>query len=213
MADQFLNRKSTKEDSLDPMTQMMKAEFQKVRGEEDLFAFILNNRAKMGSGHNTAYAYFIKMLSMLSGECLDDEEKYSMEYIAENYLQLNVPVDKKTSGYSNVQKIVKKYWPGARNIKTMKSRSEDVNRKSLLLLYIVTGGAIDDEYTEMDEEYLEAEQYLEMHCKRMNQMLRECGMNRMDPRNMFDYLVLYCLRPEEDIFMSERMEELMKELF
>ena len=69
---------------------------------------------KMGDGHNTAYSYFMKMISILAG---DDEEKYSLEYIADNYLRLNVPVDKKTSAYSNAQKIVKKYWPGARNIK------------------------------------------------------------------------------------------------
>ena len=213
MADQFLNRKTEKEDCNDPVTQMMKAEFQKIRGEEDLFAFIMNHMMQMGNSHNTAYGYFMKMLSVLTGEAMEEEEKYSMEYVADNYLRLNVPVDKKTSGYSNVQKIVKKYWPGARNIKAMKSRSEDVNRKTLLLFYIVTGGAIDDEYTELDEEYLETAEYLEMHCKRMNQMLKNSGMSRIDPRNMFDYLVLYCLRPEDDVFMSERMEELMKELF
>lgn len=213
MAEQFLNRNHKKERNSNPMTQMMKAEFQKVKAEEDLFAFIMNHRMQMGDGHNTAYSYFVKMLDVLTGEALGEEEKYSMEYIAENYLRLNVPVDKKTSGYTNVQKIVKKYWPGPRNIKAMKSRSEDVNRKTLLLLYIVTGGAIDDEYTELDEEYLDTEQYLEMHCKKMNQMLRNSGMSRIDPRNMFDYLVLYCLRPEEELFMSERMELLMQELF
>lgn len=212
MAEQFLNRNSKKEQNNNPMTQMMKAEFQKVRGEEDLFAFIMNNRMQMGDGHNTAYAYFTKMISILAGEN-EDEEKYSLEYIAENYLRLNVPVDKKTSGYSNAQKIVKKYWPGARNIKAMKSRSEDVNRKTLLLLYIVTGGMWDDAYSELDEDYLDTAEFLEMHCKRMNKMMRECGMGRIDPRNMFDYLVLYCLRPEDDLFMSERMEDLMSELF
>lgn len=213
MAEEFLNRKKGNESYNDPATQMIKAEFQKVRGEEDLFAFMLNHRTQMGQSHNTAYAYFNKMLALLSGEVLEEEEKYSMEYIAENYLRLNVPLDKKTSGYSNVQKIVKKYWPGARSIKAMKSRSEDVNRKTLLLLYIVTGGVWDEEYDEADEEYLKPEEYLERHCKRMNQMLRECGMSRIDPRNMFDYLLLYCLRPEEERFMSERMTELMKEIF
>lgn len=213
MAEQFVSRKNKKEDYNDPVTQMMKEEFQKIRGEEDLFAFIMNHRMQMGNSHNTAYSYFEKMLSVLSGEAMEEEEKYSMEYIAENYLRLNVPVDKKTAGYSNAQKVIKKYWPGARNIKAMKSRSEDVNRKTLLLLYIVTGGIIDDEYTELDEEYLDTVEFLEMHCRKMNQMLRDCGMSRMDPRNMFDYLVLYCLRPEEKIFMSERMGALMEELF
>ena len=135
------------------------------------------------------------------------------KYIAENYLRLNVPVDKKTSGYSNAQKIVKKYWPGARAVKSMKSRSEEVNRKTLLLLYIVTGGMADEEYDESDETYARSEEFLEFHCKKMNHMLRECGMSRIDPRNVFDYLVLYCLRPEEDLFMSDRMALLMTEIF
>ena len=47
----------------------------------------------------------------------------------------------------------------------------------------------------------------------MNRMLRDCGMSRIDPRNVFDYLVLYCLRPEEDLFMSDRMSMLMSEIF
>ena len=136
-----------------------------------------------------------------------------MEEVVETFLRLNVPLDKKTAGYSNVQKIIKKYWPGARSIKAMKSRSEDVNRKTLLLLYIANSGALDDKYAEVDEDYLDAEAFLELHCKRMNKMLYESGMSRIDPRNMFDYLVLYCLRPEDEIFMSDRMQSLMEELF
>lgn len=213
MAEQFVDRSRMREDCREPLTHIMKEAFQKVRGEEDFFAFLMNHRMQMGGSHNTAYSYFSKMLSILSGEWLEDERKRSMEYIAENYLRMHVPLDKKISGYSNVQKIVKKYWPGARSIKAMKSRSEDVNRKTLLLLYIVTGGMFDETYTELDEEYLDAAEFLEMHCKRMNQMLRDCGMSRIDPRNIFDCLILYCLRPEDEMFMSDRMQSLIKELF
>lgn len=213
MCQQMSKEKSGEKENQEPMTQVMKLGFQNIRAEEDLFSFILNNKMRMGNSHNTAYAYFIKMLSLLSGEELEGEEKYSMEDIADTYLRLNVPLDKKTSGYSNVQKIVKKYWPGARAVKSMKSRSEEVNRKTLLLLYIVTGGMADEEYDESDEIYISSEEFLEFHCKKMNRMLRECGMSRIDPRNVFDYLVLYCLRPEEDIFMSDRMALLMTEVF
>jgi len=213
MSEQMSKNKSEEKESGDPMTQVMKLGFQKISAEEDMFSFILNNKMRMGNSHNTAYVYFIKMLSLLSGEELEGEEKYSMEDIADTYLRLNVPLDKKTSGYSNVQKIVKKYWPGARAVKSMKSRSEEVNRKTLLLLYIVTGGMADDEYDESDEAYASSEEFLEFHCKKMNHMIRDCGMSRIDPRNVFDYLVLYCLRPEEDLFMSDRMAMLMSEIF
>lgn len=210
---QMSKEKSGEKESREAVTQVMKLGFQKISAEEDLFSFILNNKMRMGNSHNTAYAYFTKMLSLLSGEELEGEEKYSMEDIADTYLRLNVPVDKKTSGYSNVQKIVKKYWPGVRAVKSMKCRSEEVNRKTLLLLYIVTGGMADEEYDEADETYISSEEFLEFHCKKMNQMLRDCGMSRIDPRNVFDYLVLYCLRPEEDLFMSDRMAMLMTEVF
>lgn len=213
MSEQMTKNKSEEKESGEPMTQVMKLGFQKISAEEDLFSFILNNKMRMGNSHNTAYAYFTKMLKLLSGEGLEGEEKYSMEDIADIYLRLNVPLDKKTSGYSNVQKIVKKYWPGARAIKSMKSRSDEVNRKTLLLLYIVTGGILNEAYEESDESYITSEEFLEFHCKKMNRMLRECGMSRIDPRNVFDYLVLYCLRPEDDLFMSDRMALLMTEIF
>lgn len=95
----------------------------------------------------------------------------------------------------------------------MKSRSEEVGRKTLLLLYLVTGGSWDKEYDELDESYIQPEEFLQTHCRRMNRMLRECGMRRIDPRYVFDYLLLYCLRPEDEMFMSERMSALAEEIF
>ena len=95
----------------------------------------------------------------------------------------------------------------------MKSRSEDVGRKTLLLMYLVTGGVWDQEYDELDESYIQPEEFLVTHCHRMNRMLMQCGMRRIDPRSAFDYLLLYCLRPEEDMCMSQRMSALSAELF
>jgi len=65
----------------------------------------------------------------------------------------------------------------------------------------------------LDEAYIDPKEYLQTHCSRMNTMLRECGMRRIDPRNVFDYLVLYCMRPEDTVFMSDRMAELVGEIF
>ena len=95
----------------------------------------------------------------------------------------------------------------------MKSRGEDVGRKTLLLLYLVTGGIWEREYDELDEAYIQPKEFLETHCHRMNRMLMECGMHRIDPRSAFDYLLLYCLRPEEELCMSQRMSALAAELF
>lgn len=212
LAQQFC-RKQDGGKSSEPVTQLIRQEFQSVRAEEDLFAFIARNRGNLGTENNTAYAYFCKMLALLTGEALDGEPTYSMEYVADEYLRLNIPKEKRTTGYSDVQKLVKKYWPSSRSIKAMKSRSEDVSRKTLLLLYLVTGGNWDQNYDELDESYIEPEEFLRTHCKRMNQMLVACGMRRIDPRYVFDYMLLYCLRPEEELFMSERMSALAAELF
>lgn len=211
--EQMTGEKDNRDNYAEPVTRIMKLEFQNVKTEEDLFAFILKNRERMGDCHNTAYSYFCRMLSCLQGENLPGEEVYSLEYVTDTYLRLNMPTERKITDYSNIQKIVKKYWPGPTSIKMMKNRSESVNRKVLLLLYLVTGGVIGEEYSELDEAYISARDFLGMHCDRLNQMLTACGMNLMDPRNVFDYLILYCIRPEDEVFMSDRMEALITELF
>ncbi len=213
LAAQFAPKEKAQDSSREPVSQVIQQEFQSVRAEEDLFSFIMRHRTRLGSTHNTAYAYFCKMLTLLTGEELEGEEQYSMEYVADTYLRLNVPQDKKTGNYSDIQKMVKKYWPGPRSIKAMKSRSEDVSRKTLLLMYLVTGGVWEQDYDELDEAYIQPKEFLETHCQRMNRMLTECGMGPIDPRNVFDYLVLYCLRPEDTLFMSDRMAALAAEIF
>lgn len=56
-----------------------------------------------------------RMLALLTGEALEGKQTDSMEYVAEEYLRLNVPRDKKTARYTDVQKLVKKYWPSPRS--------------------------------------------------------------------------------------------------
>jgi len=213
LAGQFVKDREAGGSQSEPVTQLLRQEFQTVKAEEDLFSFILRNRENLGTTHNTAYAYFCKMLTLLTGEALEGEEQYAMEYVADTYLRLNVPQEKSTGRYTDVQKMVKKYWPGKRSIKAMKSRSEDVTRKTLLLMYLVTGGVWDGEYDELDESYISPREFMETHCRRMNEMLQNCGMGTIDPRNVFDYLVLFCLRPEDETFMSDRMAALAAEIF
>ena len=195
-----------------PMTGFLKMEFQNLPPGEDIMGFLMQHSESLGEYHNTAYQYYMKMLNLLT-EGDEQEEVYSMEYVADHYLRMKMPLDKRTSAYSDMQKMIKKYWPGVRSIKGMKNRTEDVSRKALLLMYLITGGVWDAEYDELDEEYLTPREILEEHCSRLNQILEECGMNSMDPRNPFDYLVLYCLKPREDDDMSRRMEQIVEELF
>jgi len=157
----------------EPVTHLIRQEFQKIRAEEDLFSFILRHRGSLGTTHNTAYAYFCRMLTLLTGEGLEGEERYSMEYVADTYLRLNVPQEKNTGRYTDIQKMVKKYWPGRRSIKAMKARSEDVSRKTLLIMYLVTGGVWDEEYDELDEAYIQPREFMEEHCRRLSGSVQE----------------------------------------
>lgn len=193
------------------LTSEVKTQFQALGSHEELFQFIIDRRSVLGNWHNTAYQYFDAMLGLLTKE--NGKVMYSLEETADNYLRLNMPVDKRTSGYNCMQKLVKKHWPGSRSIKGMKARTQDVTRKVLLLLYIVTGGVHHDFYEEMDEEDISPEEFLEFHCRNMNRMLNECGMGRIDPRDAFDFLILYSIRPEQDAFMSERIAEIVDELY
>lgn len=193
------------------LTGEVKTQFQVLCSHEELFRFIADRKSGLGNRHNTAYQYFNAMLGLLTKE--NGKVMYSLEKTADNYLRLNMPVEKRISSYSCIQKLVKKHWPGSRSIKGMKARTQDVTRKVLLLLYIVTGGVHHDIYEEIDEEDISAEDFLEFHCKNMNRMLNNCGMGRIDPRNAFDFLILYSIRPEQDTFMSERMAEIVEELY
>lgn len=192
------------------LTGKVKSMFQAICDEEKLIEFMLDCKSSFGQYHNTAYQYFDKMLKLLTEA---DGEACSLEKIVDTYLRLNMPKNRNTRAYDDIQKLVKKYWPGSRSIKAMKNRSQDVTRKVLLILYLVTGGVSQEQYLELDEEYVTPEEFLECHCRAMNQMLNECGMARLDPRNAFDYLVLYSIRPEGETFMSDRMAEIVSELY
>ncbi len=193
------------------LTSEIKEQFQVLRSHEELFQFIIDRKGGLGNWHNTSYHYFDIMIKLLTEE--NGKIMYPLKNVTDTYLRLGIPVDKHTSGYNYIQKLVKKHWPGNRNIKAMKARKASVTRKTLLLLYIATGGVYNDLYEEMDEEYITAEEFLEFHCRNMNKMLNECGMGRIDPRNAFDFMVLYSIRPEKDLFMSERIKEIVDELY
>lgn len=204
--------KAQTHNQIDPVTQIFKTEFNDIHAVDHLISFLLDHTQELGAYNNTAYEYFRKMLSLLSEDTFSKHD-ISMKSVADLYLRMNMPVNKRSSNYTSIQKMIKKYWPDSRKIKAMKNRSEDVSRKVLLLLYLVTDGTWDMEYNELDEGYIGAADFLETHCKRMNHMLVQCGMSKIDPRNVFDYLVLYSLRPETDLSVSERMSQIIGEIF
>lgn len=207
----FLERKKEAPQDGTPQTNVIRMAFEALPPGEDFMRFLAAHSGQLGTRHNTAYRYFTGMLSLLRGDF--EEEAYTTDAIAENYLRLHMPKERRTDDYDYVQKTLKKYWPGERSIRAMKNRREDISRKALLLLFIVTGGLREEGYDELDEEYISKDLRLAGDCRRINEMLELSGMRRLDPRNPFDFLVLYCLQAESGDMMSERMEAVVDELF
>jgi hypothetical protein len=79
----------------------------------------------------------------------------------------------------------------------------------------VTEGGItgkDDDAYLLDEDMSDLERF-EEHFWRLNAMLTDCGFGRIDPRNVFDWLILHCLRSGDDESMSDRMQAVLDVIF
>ena len=186
-------------------------EFKSVTDKEGLALFLESHGNSLGFHHNTAYSKFLLMLNHLADGGEEDypglpaERRYHIREVAEEYLRMGVPYDRKNRNYTKLQKEIKRYWPSPKSIQEMVSRKLDVNRKTLLILYFATEG--------MDADVPE-ESYTEEHCRRINLMLSQCGMALLDPHNPFDFLILQSLRLErEEESMSWRMERFLWKVF
>lgn len=167
-----------------------------------------------GTLHQRAWDYFERYFAALLSPG-DGEERYSIQRAAETYLTLHMPSGSRRQDFTLVQRMLKQGWPNTTKLKNICARKEDVPRKLLLLLYLVTENVVDGNYDEMDEDYLSPEELFEEHWWRINLMLQDCGMPTLDPRNAYDWLVLYSLNSalRQDEAMGERMEAVLAALF
>lgn len=198
------------------ITQQLQSRHIFLQTEEELRDFYLENRHLLGQNHSRAYHYFSRYLNKLihpdpswDG---DQEEAYSLDAVMELYLSLQMPSGKDRSGYTVCQKLIKRNWPNTTALKNIRAGREDVPRKLLLLLYVITENVLDMEYSELDEDYLTIEERLEDHWWTINAILNDCGMPQLDPRNASDWLVLYSLTATDEA-MSERMEQVIEYMF
>lgn len=171
-AQAFHNRGNQHEESGEVATSTVRLAFSGVSSEEDLIDFMLAHNMDFGKKHNTAYRYFMEMLSYLKCGENDGDTVYSIENITKCYLRMGMPEERKTVNYDMFQKTIKKYWPGLRSIKAMRNRREEVSRKVLLLLYIITGGVQENDYDEIDEEYVSDADIFLKHCRQLKKCCR-----------------------------------------
>lgn len=208
---------SLPKNNADHLTRELQNEFLRVRATDDLRACYLRNLENFGVLHLRAYTYFTKYLRQLvkPSSAVEGvrEPDYSMEAVMAQYLSLKMPSGKMRGGYSVVQKLIKRNWPNTTALKNIRLRREDVPRKLLLLLYVITENVVDGEYHELDEDYISPQERLEDHWYCLNAILSDCGMPMLDPRNATDWLVLYAITAGEDQPMSERMEQVIEALY
>jgi len=201
----------------DHLTHDLQNEFLRVQTEEDLRTCYLRNLESFGALHLRAYTYFSRYLKQLVRPVSSvdgmQEPDYSMEAVMEQYLSLKMPSGKARGGYSVVQKLIKQNWPNTTALKNIRLRKEDVPRKLLLLLYVITENVVDGDYHELDEDYISPQERLEDHWYCLNAILADCGMPSLDPRNATDWLVLYAITAGDGQPMSERMEQVIEVLY
>lgn len=187
------------------------------RTVEELREAYLANMGRFGELHLRAYKYFEKYMNLLmhpeAGWDGDGAVDYSLETVMEKYLTLHMPSGRSRGGYSVTQKLLKRNWPNATALKNIRAHREDVPRKLLLLLYVITENVVDGEYSELDEDYLSISERLRQHWWVLNAILIDCGMPALDPRNATDWLIMYALTADGDESMSERMSQVIDHLF
>ena len=222
-------KKTTGEEAdITRITQEIRDEFRLVHGIEELRACYLRNRRRFGQLHVRAYYYFDQYLKLLSrpsssyykmnsirlGGAEKEEPDYSIDAVMNTYLSMRMPLGKKLSRYSLVQRLIKENWPSATSIKNIRNQIDDVPRKLLLLLYVVTeDSGFYEDYRESDEEYVTLEERVEDHWWTLGGMLADCGMAPLDLRNVFDWLIFYAIAADGEETMSSRLEKVLAELY
>ena len=204
--------------TFDHLTKSLLSAFETVQTDDELKHFYQQHFSAFGELHNTAYLLFMRFWELLSQPALsysNVENKYSTVKIVDGYLRMELPLNKRTSCYSVLQKTIRKFWPNVTNITRMLSREEDVSRRVLLLMYLITEGGVTEKDSQaylLDEDLTDSERF-EEHYWRLNAMLNDCGFSRLDPRNVFDWLVLYCIKSSDDETMNERMQTALHAIF
>jgi len=203
-------------------TQLVSDSFNAVHDDNSFKKFCLENLENFGHLHNTAYNYFKQYFSLLtSPDTLYSEadKKISIEQAVDDYLRMKIPMDRSTKRYNALQKVIKNFWPDATAITRILNRTNDVTRKLMLLLYVVTEGVSSTDENDLYMEDLTAEEALVENVTFLNLRLNSWGMSALDPRNPFDWLILYSLRVDEEdaddnnAFMSSRLENVLNILF
>lgn len=186
-------------------TATLENEFTKIRGEDAFVEFVTRERINLGQMHNTAFEYFQEYMEVLTKppDVFPDlpEREYSVREIVQIYLK-----PPETHGGSVLAQTLRSHWPDEKTLSQITNRRLDVPRKVLLLLFLITDGADSSLNVSDDPRMLFDDRY-----RRVNRMLDECGYSQLDPRNVFDWLILYCMYENDELSANERLQAVLRE--
>lgn len=191
--------------------------FMRPADTEQLRECYISNLERFGALHLCAYKYFCSYLNQLTQPATawggEGEPVYSLDRVMELYLTLNMPSGRERGKYTLVQRLIKREWPNTTSLKNIRARKEDVPRKLLLLLYVITENVTDAASAAPYEGSASLERRLDDHWWTLNGILAACGMPLLDPRSPTDWLILYAMTADEDEPMSDRMAQVIERLF
>ncbi|MDO4977902.1 MAG: hypothetical protein Q4E53_11640 [Eubacteriales bacterium] len=184
-----------------------------VDNEESLEAFLISRVENLDMMRKTVYQDFIKMINLLQkGE--KDARKLSVEELTDTYIEA---LPKKSDKNDFLMKVIKRNWPSKDKLYKMIEGSKSVNRKTMILLFLITEEFMGQELNVRncilyEEEDLTPNEQLQIRIQSMNLYLDAYGMNRLDLGNPFDCMVLYALKASYEESMSDRFRELLNGL-
>ena len=207
-------------------TQAVRGEADRLETETELAQYLRDAQGKLGAYHNRAYLQFTAYLELLEKpRALNtgEEESYTVRRIVETYLDNKLPPGWDKKKLDEKRQGILAGWPDEVTLSRMKTGSTDVNRKTLMLLFLATDGGeeLSDDWEEDayddEEEEPDADEDFRSSYLRMNQMLSSCGYCMLDSRNPFDWVVLYCMHvssdPDAMEGLNERLSEMLEVLF
>ena len=143
-------------------TRQLVSIFSDVRDDGDFSRLYEAYLGAFGTLHQRAWDYFDRYFQALLFPSAG-EERYSIQRAMDTYLTLHMPSGSRRRDLTLIQRMLKQGWPNATKLKNICARKEDVPRKLLLLLYLVTENVVDGSYDELDEDYLSPEELFEEH--------------------------------------------------
>ena len=225
------------------LTDLVRDEIMCLTTEEQLKAYLAENGNKFGKCRNRAWHLFMTFMERLKEPVLDENVQQMIEKghlkpeknkktfaILKEYLHRElIPQGEKRASILNNKRLSKTQkailknilsaWPDENMLKNMENQKAPVSRKVLLMLFLALDEDPEEEMFrngeddfEISPEELIRDRY-ESRYSRMNLMLGSCGFRLLDPRNPFDWLILYSISVEDLFYRDQQMENMLEELF